>query len=127
MQYKLSRRKIAEHVAAVVAEGKPIDGVLQQVAAYLVETRRTREAQLVVRTIEDTLAAKGIVVATVTTARPLDAAMRESIEAMLGAPTIHMREVVDEAIIGGVLVEAPGKKFDASIQRKLLALRRAKQ
>lgn len=127
MQAKLSRRKIADYVATSIANGGDVNEVLKQVAAYLLEARRTREVELVIRAIEGTLAERSIVVGTVTTARPLDTTLRESVKALIAAKSVYLREVVNPAVLGGVLVETPGKKFDATIQRKILALSRAKQ
>ena len=126
MADKLSRRKLAQYVADRSNSTKELSKAVEHVAAYLVDSRRTREANLVVRAIEDELAARGSVVATVTTARPLDATLRKSIESLIDAKTISIREEVDPEVIGGVRIETPGSKLDATIQTKLLALSRAK-
>ena len=65
---KLSRRKIAAHLADELVAGRPI---AKQLAAYLVETRRTREATLMVRDIESALADRGVLLADVSTSREL--------------------------------------------------------
>lgn len=126
MADKLSRRKIAKYVADRADSSKSLADALQHVAAYLVDERRVREMNLVVRAIEDELAARGTVIATVTTARPLDAALRKSVETLINAKKLSIREDVDPTVIGGVRIETPGSKLDATIQTKLLALSRAK-
>lgn len=126
MANRLSRSKIASYVADEVQHGGSLDLALQRVAGYLVESRRTRELTLVVRTIEDALAARGIVIASITAAQALDSQLREAIEKTIAADTLYLREKVDPSVIGGVLVETPGSKLDATIKRKLLALRQAK-
>ena len=127
MAERLSRRKIANYVADNVSKGVATDNVIAEVAAYLVDSRRTRELQLVVRAIEDELAARGEVIANVTTARTLDDSLKQAVESVLGAKTIHLRESVDASVIGGVKIDLPGATLDATIKRKLLALRQAKQ
>ena len=127
MAERLSRRKIANYVADNVSKGVAVDKVIAEVAAYLVDSRRTRELQLVVRAIEDELAARGEVIANVTTARALDDSLKQAVESVVGAKTIHLRESVDESVIGGVKIDLPGATLDATIKRKLLALRQAKQ
>lgn len=126
MADKLSRRKIAHYVADRAETSKKLADAMQHVAAYLVDTRRTREANLVVRAIEYELAARGQVIATVTTATPLDATLRKSIETLINAHSLSLREQIDPDVIGGVRIETPGSKLDATIQSKLLALSRAK-
>ncbi len=101
--------------------------ILEEVAAYLVDTGRTREVELLARTIEDELAAQGIVVATVTSAAPLDVALRDAIKKRIGAKSVELREVVDPNVLGGVRIEMPGSRLDATISRKITMLRSAKQ
>ena len=125
MATRLTRRKIALHVAEKLLAGVPTATVLKSAAAYLVEARRTREIELLVRDIEDVLAEKGVVVADITTAFPLTDALRSDVRTMLGGKP-QLREMVDPLVLGGIRIDLPGKQYDATIQRKLTALR-AKQ
>ena len=127
MQRKIPRRKIAEYAASRITAGDPVATVLDEVAAYLLESGRVREQTLVVRAIEDALAQMGDVVANVTTAHPLDAEQRAEVKKLIGAPNVHLREVVNPDVLGGVRLETPGARLDGTLQRKILALRRAKQ
>jgi F0F1-type ATP synthase delta subunit len=126
MQQKISRRKLAMYIADSLEKGASLSALLRELAAYLVLTKRTREAELVVRAVEDTLAERGSVIARVTTAHPLDATLRREIEQLVDAKTVHLYEIVDPEVIGGVRIETPGAFLDATLKRKLLALRQAK-
>ncbi len=126
MQGKLSRRKIAQYVALHTRDGRVAEAVVHEVATYLVESRRLRELPLVVRAIEDVLAERGVVVATVTSARPLDNILREAVKAQAGGSEVHLREVVDPNVIGGVRLQTPDALYDGTVQHKLQALRAAK-
>ena len=125
MQGKISRRKLAQYAVDAQANGK-LSVVLQEIAAYLIESRRLRETELVVRAIEDELAMRGTVVAHVATARPLTHELQTAIKQLIGAKEISIVESVDPELIGGVRIETPGKLLDATVKRKLLALRQAK-
>ncbi len=125
MQGKISRRKLAQYAVDAYENGTLFEA-LQELAAYLIDTRRLREAELVVRTIEDELAERGMVVARVASARPLTAELEAAITSLVGAKEISILETTDQALIGGVRIETPGKLLDATIKRKLLALRQAK-
>lgn len=127
MPARISRRKLADYAAMRIARGDALEDVLQETAAYLVESGRIREADLVARSIEDDLAARGIVVAHVTSARPLDASAKDTIQRLLHASTIHLSEEVDVSLIGGMRIEAPGKRLDATLVRTLTALSQAKR
>ncbi len=126
MTQKISRRKLASYVVDRFESGAPLATLLKEVAAYLVDSKRTREADLLVRAIEDVFAERGLVVARVTTAHPLTDALRREISKLVGGDKVHLDEIVDSTVIGGVRIDTPGKSLDATIERKLLALRQAK-
>lgn len=125
MQTKISRRKLAQYAVDAHVSGN-LSAALQEIAAYLVESRRLRETEPVVRAIEDELAARGTVVARVATARPLTSELQAAIKQLVDAQEILIVESVDPELVGGVRIETPGKLLDATIKRKLLALRQAK-
>lgn len=64
---------------------------------------------------------------TVTTAVPLDDDLREKVrakaEADLKAP-VYFVERVDPSIIGGIMLEARGKRYDASVRAQLANIRK---
>lgn len=126
MPARLSRRKLATFVAEKLLAGASKQAVLRELAAYLIDTGRTREMELIVREIEDVLADRGVVVADIASARPLTDSTRAEVSKAIGAKNIQLREKVDESLLGGVRIDLPGKRFDGSIRHKLNALR-AKQ
>ena len=123
MAQRLSRRKIADHAAGKLVSGVSSKKVLQEVAAYLVETGRTREMELIVRDIEAALAEKGIVVPDVTSARPLSSSLKAEVAKLTGAKNVQLRETIDESVLGGMRVTVPGKRFDGTVRRKLTVLK----
>jgi F-type H+-transporting ATPase subunit delta len=73
-------------------------------------------------------AERGIVAAEVITAVPLDDALRASLTdklvASLGRP-VALRERVDPAIVGGVVIKVAGRVLDGSVASQLDGVRRA--
>lgn len=126
MAGRVSRRKLAHYVVNKLESGAPARTILKELAAYLTETRRNREYELIVRDIEDLLAERGTVVADVTSARPLGAIARKDIEKIIGAKDVQLRETVDPDVLGGVRIDMPGSRYDGTIRYKLNALK-AKQ
>lgn len=120
---RISRRKLAAHLADRLASGAPADEVMTGAAAYLIETKRTHDAPLLVRDIEERLMTKGIVVADVTTARSLASEALAAIGTMLNAKDLHVRLAVDPSVLGGIRVGVPGKRYDATFRRKLNLLK----
>lgn len=123
---KISRRKLARYAVDGVEAGRKLNDIVAELAAYLQDSRRQREADLVARAIEDELAARGTVIAHVTSAHALSASMKDAIKQLVDAREIHINETVDPSVIGGVRIETPGRSLDATIKRKLLTLRQAK-
>ncbi len=125
---KLSRRKIAAHVADEILAGK---NVFDQLAAYLIEENRVREAELIVRDIEQALADRGgLVVADLDSAQPLDSdsksAVADYLVKKINADRIVWRENVDPSLLGGVRVSAAGQELDSTLRRRLNLLKASK-
>lgn len=124
---RLSRTKIATYFAGEIAEGRP--DVPRRLAALLLDSGRTREADLIVADIETLLAARGIIIADVTSARPLDEGFEEVIRQLLAArdgDRVVIREHVDPGLIGGIRINAAGRELDTSVRHRLTKLRAAK-
>ena len=72
-------------------------------------------------------AERGIIVATVTTAVPLDDAIRASLTDKLAAALGHpvsLRETVDASILGGIVIKVAGRVLDGSVASQLDSVRR---
>ncbi|TLM80054.1 MAG: ATP synthase F1 subunit delta [Actinobacteria bacterium] len=69
---------------------------------------------------------RGIVVAEVTTAVPLDEALRSSVtgklSASLGRP-VALRERVDAAVLGGIRIKVAGRVLDGTLSSQVNAMR----
>lgn len=126
MAQRISRRRLALHVVDQLDRGADVGVTMRDLAAYLIDAGRTREADLIARSVEDELAARGTVVAHVTSAHPLGDDIKSDIQRLLNASTVHLTEAVDPSLIGGMRIEAPGKRLDATLKRKLLALSQVK-
>ena len=124
---KLSRRAVAEHIAERLIAGESQQKLLEQLAAYLIESRRTKELNLMVRDIQYYLAEKGYVSGTVTSAFELSKATEDAIKAFAksetGASHIQLDAVVDPSVLGGVRLSLPGKELDTTISRKITLLK----
>lgn len=126
---KLSRRVLARYIAAQLQDGKNRTQVVKGLAAYIVEHHLHSQIELILADISLNLAALGHVDATVTTAKPLSAELRKElvdyIKKAEGVNDINLNETVDSSLLGGVIIETPGKRFDASVSTKLKRLRSA--
>ena len=127
MATKISRRKIAAYVADELVAGR---SALRQLAAYLVDSGRIREAELIVRDIEVALADRGIVVADIASSRDLASDTQAEITRYLqdttGAQTIQLRQTVDPDLLGGIRIDTPGSRLDTTLRHRLNQLTASK-
>lgn len=123
MAVRVSRRKLAMHVADRLVQGDA--AVLDEVAALLKTEKRAHDIDLLVAAIEAELAARGVVVATVESARELTDTARTAVTDLVadGSASVHLREIVRPELIGGMKVTTPTAVLDATIAKKLNDLR----
>ena len=79
----VSRRKLAKYAAEQLLAGN--DAVLEEIAGFLIYEKHEREVELLARDIEVELAERGMVVATVESARALDATTKDAIKLLLSS------------------------------------------
>jgi len=122
----VSRRKLVRVVVDRM-ESHGSELALRELAAYIVAHHMAKQAQLIINDLERELAARGRVVADVSTARPLDDSARKVVLDYIRTHTdakkdVALREHIDESLIGGVLVRAGGHELDTTIKTKLKRL-----
>ena len=125
MSKKLSRRIIADYCAdQIVAKDSQI---IKKLAAFLVDTKRTREATLIVRDIESALAARGTVVARVVVAHELQTSVEAEIKKFIASATdaskVAMQVSTNPSLLGGIRINTPDSQYDDTVQGKLKTLR----
>lgn len=121
----ISQRRLAAYVAGQLLASGDKKRLIKELAAYLIETGRVRDLNQVVAAIEEALASRGAVVATVTTARPLSPENKQAIVKQF-TPTgakLYIREQIDPNVIGGFKIELPGSQFDGTVIHKLTTLK----
>lgn len=123
-----SRRQVAKFIARQLHEGESSQRIAKVLAAYLVEAKQQRQADLLLRDIRtELLESYNHLSADVISARKLTDETRESVMKLLraetGAKNIELTESVDADLIGGVIIQAPEAELDASLKSKLTKLR----
>ncbi len=117
----LSRHKLAAQTAEDIKSGDKL--ALKRLAAYLVETKRTNEAELIIRDIEQALVKHGVVLADITSARKLTDEAKSAIETFIRNDTkaeqVVLRESIDRSVIGGMRVSYGDRLLDGTIATKL--------
>lgn len=121
--------KVPRHqIAAVLAERSlgrvDAKSLSDQIAAYLLQERRTAELEPLLRDIMQYRADHGIVEVIAVSAHPLSAAVRSDIERRVksvfpDATQVIISEELQPDIVGGVRLELPNQQFDLSIRAQL--------
>lgn len=123
----ISRRVMTRYIAKELYNGADRSALLTQLAAYIVLHRLQSSVELIVADIARMLRELGTVSARVITARQLNAELRDAVIAYIqrieGASTVELDETVDASLIGGIVVQTPNKRLDASIATTLKNLR----
>lgn len=127
MARKLSRRDLSLYAARQLTAGASQKKIALQLAAYLIESRRTNELSVIIRDIATHLADMGYVAGTLTSAHELSAATAKAIETYTkdktGASHVSLDTIIDESVLGGIKIELPGRELDTTITRQLTILK----
>lgn len=125
MATRLSRRLVARYVAKQLSDGDK--DAATQVAAYLIDTGRTGEVDLLVRDIETALMDGGTVVADVVAMNKLSQSLQAEVVSYIKTQTaardVQLRESVDADQLGGVKISLPGAEYDATLRRRIAKLK----
>jgi|GEM_PF-3172438 F0F1-type ATP synthase delta subunit len=122
---KLSRRKVAMHVAKEIAEGN--QDIVRQLAAYLIQNKLSSLVGLYVRDIRHYLIDLGVVGVEIESAVDIDDSLRRQIEAVLkdhyNAKTVSVASVENQELLGGLRLQTADSVLDTSLQSRLKKLR----
>lgn len=124
----VSRRRLTRHIAEqLMTKGSNRSEIISQLASYIVSHRLHAQTEMIVADIARNLAELGVVRARVTTARSLTDELRKDVakyvHSIETANSVELDEVIDPSIIGGIIIETPSKRFDASITTQLTRLK----
>jgi F-type H+-transporting ATPase subunit delta len=127
MSVRLSRQKLSRYYAKSLLGGTDKKKIAMQLAAYLIESGRTKELQMIISDIEYQMSLNGVVVANVTSAHNLDdiakTALIDFVHKHTDAQHIHLKEYIDPTVLGGVKLKFTGAELDTTIARRLTTLK----
>ena len=123
-----SRSKVAQFAAdALMQQTIPRDELVTMLAAWLKDTKSSRQSSYLVQDIAKKLADNGYVYITVTSAYPLTDTSRDAIidfvrQQYASEITVEINEIIAPKLIGGVKIDTPIGSLDASVKRKLIQI-----
>lgn len=125
---RYTNNTIARAVLTALEKGQSVQEVATSLAALLVDERRTKDAEAIMREVERQLTAHGTLELQVTTAHGLSDGLRQEIADLFKdrADHITVNEQQDPSVLGGVLVESNEERLDLTVRRQLQRLKGVK-
>ena len=125
-----SRRLLARYAVDELAAKTSASKLSKKLAAALLASRRSKEADLLMADIEHELEERGLQTnALATSAHQLTPKLRKELSARLkkltGTKEVVLQEQVDADVIGGVRLETSGRSWDSTIKKRLNDIREA--
>ena len=123
-----SRTKVASYAASALSDSSiKREELVTMLAAWLKDSKHSRQATYLVQDIAKILAENGYMYVTVTTAHELSPATHQSIEDFLkeqygNTVQLEVNEVVNPKIIGGIHLDTPHGSLDATVKSKLIQI-----
>jgi F0F1-type ATP synthase delta subunit len=124
----LSRRALAAYAADQLLAGAKFSKISKELAAVLVTSRRTNQAELLAQDIAWELESRGLVAsASVTSAHTLSEQLKRQISAFVRQAAkvdeVVIDENIDESVIGGVRIDTAAHSWDKTLRSKLNQIR----
>jgi F-type H+-transporting ATPase subunit delta len=120
----MTKRRDLVLVVQKLLGSKDSKRLAESIAAYLLETRQSKNLGAILRDIETVrFNQDGILEVHVASARSLSEATLKSIKALFDAKHIIIHEEQDPSLLGGVKVRAHDQRLDYSVRTRLQRLR----
>lgn len=124
---KPTRTQIAKAVVGLIKQGASTQKLSTQLAAYLLVEHRTDELAPLMRDIMDIRSNQGVVEAFVTSSYTLESSVKEAIKELAAksypsTKQVILHEQLDQALVGGILLESGEREADFSIHGRLRKL-----
>ncbi len=116
---KISTNELAKYAVDELEAGKSASSVAQNLSAFLLDERRTRDAAAIMRAVDAELARRGTDHVTITSAHEVASEIKNKLASLLGAKDPIFSEVIDESVIGGVKAQSGENQIDLTVRAKL--------
>jgi F0F1-type ATP synthase delta subunit len=124
----VSRRRLAEYAADQLLDGQPTHKITKELAAVLMATNKSKDAELLAQDIAWELENRGeLASADVISAIELSGSLRQELSKFIKQAAkvnnVALQEEVDESVIGGIKVETAKHAWDYTIAKQLSDIR----
>lgn len=126
---KVPRHILARAIAERTAHVRDEKLLAREIAAYLLEQKRTAELESILRDIMQYRTDHGVLEAEVVTAHEVQDHVLQEVKQLLHtaypkAKTVHIGKRLDESMVGGVKIDMANQQLDLSVKAKLATFKR---
>lgn len=124
----VSRRQLAVYAANKLLSGEKMSLIAEELAAALLASRRSGQAELLAQDIAFELERRGkIANASITSAYELSQQLRSQIESFVKKAAkvdqVIINQNIDKSVIGGLRIDTAAHSWDKTLRRKLTEIR----
>lgn len=116
---KVTTNALAKYVVDQLEAGVEAPALAQQLSAFLLEERRTRELPTILRAVDVEMSNRGSDQIVITTAHGTSNEVKEQISELLGVKNPIFTEVIDQNVIGGVKARSGETEIDLTVRGRL--------
>ena len=116
---KVTTNELAKYAVDQLEAGVQAPALSRQLAAFLLEERRSRDMPAVLRAVDEELARRGSAQVVVTAAHEVSDATKKQLAGILQVKNPVFSEVIDESVIGGVKARSGESEIDLTVRGRL--------
>jgi F0F1-type ATP synthase delta subunit len=116
---KITTQELAKYVVDQLEAGVDSSALAEQISAYLLEERRTRELPAILRAVDLELSRRGNDQVVITAAHVTSSDVKKQISDLLGVKNPTFTEIIDQNVIGGVKARSGETEIDLTVRGRL--------
>lgn len=116
---KITVHELAKYAVDQLESGVKAPALASQLAAFLLDTRQTKELGKLARAIEAELNSRGSTQVSITSAHKVTDDVKQELANLLGAKKPVFSEVIDKSVIGGVKAQTTESEIDLTVRARL--------
>jgi F0F1-type ATP synthase delta subunit len=116
---KITTSELAKYAVEQLESGVKAPTLAHQLAAFLLDERRSRDMPAVMRAIDEELARRGSQQVVVTAAHEVSEEIKKQLAELLAVKNPVFSEIIDTSVIGGIKARSGESEIDLTVRGRL--------
>ena len=116
---KITTSELAKYAVEQLESGIKAPALAHQLAAFLLDERRSRDMPAVMRAIDEELASRGSPQVVVTAVHEVSEQTKKQLAELLAVTNPVFSEVIDTSVIGGIKARSGESEIDLTVRGRL--------